>query len=128
MSNLYPHAGGSQPEVKAAVARFRTLPARVRSRIPLLYWLLGEGGTPPYKMTKASSDYGAPPPNAGGQICGNCRFAYARVVNGQLICSQIEGDIGWGAWCKLWVGGGEKYREVPASWHKRFKDLIRGRR
>lgn len=123
--NEYPDAGipgKAQPEVVEAVERFRTLPARVRARLPLVYWLLGDG-TPPYKMSKDDSAYGAPPPQAKGQVCGNCRFAYVRILTGDIICSQIEGRVGWGAWCRLWAGaGGKPIRDK--SWRNTLKTLL----
>lgn len=124
MDNEYPNAGipgQAPPEVVEAVDRFRELPDDERAALPLLYWLLGDG-TPPYKMGKEESRYGAPPPTAQGRICGNCRYGYARVINGQLLCSQIEGEIGWGAWCRLWRGGGG--REKPRSWRERLRQLL----
>lgn len=123
--NEYPDAGirgKAQPEVVEAVERFRSLPARVRAKLPLLYWLLG-AGTPPYKMTREDSDYGAPPPQAAGHVCGNCRFAYARVLTGDVICSQIEGRVGWAAWCRLWAGAGGKPVRSEA-WRATLKDLL----
>ena len=123
--NEYPKAGETgkaQPEVVSAVERFRRLPAKSRGGLPLLYWLLGNG-TPPYKMSKEASVYGPTPPTHRGEICGNCRFAYARVLNGQLICSQIEGDIAWGAWCRLWQGHGGT-AVAPRSWRVRLRKLL----
>jgi len=38
----------------------------------------------------------------GKQKCGNCEFAYKKVVRDQFICSKIAGDIRPEAWCKLW--------------------------
>ena len=125
ISNDYPLAGvpgKAQPEVVEAVERFRSLPAEQRNRMPLLYWLLG-AGTPVYKMDKEASAYGPTPPGRKGEICGNCRFAYARVLNGQLICSQIEGDIAWKAWCRFWKGHGGK-AVAPRSWRTRLRKLI----
>lgn len=125
MTEPYPDAGiegKAQPEVVAAVERFRDLPAKAQARLPLLYWLLGSG-TPAYKMSKEAGAYGPTPSDRKGEICGNCRFAYARVLNGQLICSHIEGDIAWKAWCRLWVGHGGQ-AVAPRSWRMRFRNLI----
>lgn len=96
----YETAGSrAQPEVRQAVKRFRTLTLAERKARPLLYWLLGEG-TPAFKMSKEDSAYQSTP--KGKQKCGNCEFAYKKVVRNQFICSQIEGDIKPQAWCKLW--------------------------
>ena len=96
----YPQAGErAQPEVKQAIGRFRQLPTAERSDTPLLYWLLGEG-TPDYKMSKSDSDYQHMPNKT--QKCGNCEFAYKKVVREQYICSQISGNITPQAWCRLW--------------------------
>jgi hypothetical protein len=101
----YPLAGKhAQPEVRAAIKRWRArVPVTVKSRLPLLYWLLGEG-TPPFKMPKPDAAYGPPPAQfKGTQRCSNCRFAYAKVINPQIIiCSQIEGRIQPQLWCRLW--------------------------
>ena len=100
----YPRAGGprAQPEVRAAIARFKRLPESQKRCQPLLYWLLG-AGTPPYKMGKAESAYVQQA--VGRENCANCIFAYQNVTTKRFICSQIEGDILPQAWCRLWVGG-----------------------
>ena len=96
----YPDAGdNAPPEVKAAIARFRRLPVTQRRHRPLLYWLLGEG-TPAFKMSKQDSNYQDPAP--GKKRCGNCEFAYKKVVREQFVCSQVEGDIAASATCRLW--------------------------
>jgi hypothetical protein len=126
--NQYPEAGipgQAPPEVVEAVERFRDLPAPTRARIPLLYWLLGSG-TPPYKMSQESVDYGAPPADQRGHICGNCRFGYARLINGQLLCSQMEGEITWDAWCRLHRFGEGKQK--PRSWRTRLRRLLTQRK
>ena len=89
----YPKAGThAPPEVRAAIHRWRTrVPPSIKKRIPLLYWLLGDS-TMPYKMSKPDAKYGPAPARYRGQICGNCRFA----------CSQMEGRIKLGLWCRLW--------------------------
>ena len=100
---VYPKAGvNANPLVKKAITEFRNLPNEVKEQKPLLYWLLGSG-TPPYKMSKKDSAYQGKPYR--GQNCGNCRFTFMRVLNKELICSQIEGNVEIEHWCKLWVGG-----------------------
>jgi hypothetical protein len=100
---LYPKAGiNANPLVKKAINEFRRLPNNVKEQKPLLYWLLGSG-TPPYKMTKKESGYIGK--SYRGQNCGNCRYTFMRWVNKELICSQIQGNIELGHWCKLWVSG-----------------------
>jgi hypothetical protein len=99
----YEAAGSrAQSEVQQAIERFRKLPLAERREQPLLYWLLGEG-TPAFKMTKEDSDYHAT--SKDKQKCGNCEFAFKKVVGGRFICSQIEGLIEPKAWCRLWKEG-----------------------
>jgi hypothetical protein len=99
----YPKAGENAPlEVRKAVAMWRKMPKKKRDSKPLLYWLLGSG-TPPYKMTKKDSNYIGK--SVKGMNCGNCRYTFRRHVNDELICSQIEGNIELGHWCRLWVSG-----------------------
>ena len=43
-------------ETKRAIEKFMSLPEKVRSNKPLLYYVLG-AGTPPYKMSKRDSKY-----------------------------------------------------------------------
>ena len=101
--DFYPQAAiQAQPEVMAAVARFRMLPAEIRSDNVLLWWLLGSG-TPPYKMSKTDSTY-VDKSEVFGQTCKNCIFTYKRFVTGQYICSQIRGEIKLPGWCRLWKG------------------------
>ena len=98
--NSYPNAGTGAPLlVKEAIKQYYTLPEKVRRDRPLLYWLLGSG-TPPYKMSKRESDYRHLP--VGAERCSNCKFAYERIVNGELICSQVRGKIKGHHWCRLW--------------------------
>jgi len=95
----YPEAGeGATPEVQEIVREYKSRPRHKRKR-PLLYYLLG-GSTPAYKVSKEEAEYRNKP--KGDQKCGNCRFAYEKVVSGKLICSQIRGEIKAEAWCKLW--------------------------
>lgn len=104
-SNEYKGVGKNAPLlVRKAIEEFKRLPENVRSKKPLLYWLLGSGsGTPPYKMSKKDSNYVGKPVN--GMKCGNCRFTFKRHLNDELICSQIRGNIELDHWCRLWVGG-----------------------
>ena len=99
---MYPEAGeNAPPEVQAAIARWEaTAPDHLKAQVPLLYWLLGDG-TPPYKMSKAASDYRAVSLDANA-ICGTCVFAYVQITTGRLICSQVRGDVATEAWCRLW--------------------------
>lgn len=90
--------------VKEAVKDFHKLPQRQKERRPLLYHVL-QSGTPEWKMSKEDSQYADISP-AEGQYCGNCRFAYEKVVQpGRYICSKIRGTIQPEGWCKLWIGG-----------------------
>jgi len=89
-----------QPEVEAAIKRFRALPEEQKAKTPLLYWLLG-AGTPPYKMSKEDSKYSDISPHAD-RVCANCEFQYIKTANGHYICSQISGRIRPEGWCKLW--------------------------
>ena len=102
MTARYPRAGTrvAQPEVQAAVARFRQLPVVQRENNVLLYWLLGDG-TPPYKMGQVDAEYGIP--RVRGQRCGNCEFAFQHVGTGEYICSQIRDSIRPERWCRLWA-------------------------
>jgi hypothetical protein len=90
------------PTLVQGFARFyRRLPSAVldKSQRPLLYSLLGSG-TPPLKMSKADSAYQDKP--VSSQSCANCSSAYRNVVKGDVICSQVDGPIQAGAWCRLW--------------------------
>lgn len=105
--NLYPDAGeDAPPGVQQEIDRFRSMPPEDRDR-PLLYYLLGEG-TPDYKMSKEDAEYQEEP--KGDQKCGNCEFAYKKVVRNQFICSKVEGDIKPEAWCKFWAPNEEKQK------------------
>lgn len=88
--------------VKKAIAEFKKLSKEEQKKQPLLYWLLGSG-TPPYKMSKKESNYVGK--SVRGMNCGNCRYTFRREVNGELICSQIRGNIELDHWCRLWVSG-----------------------
>ena len=97
----YPDAGKkAQPEIKEAIQRFKNMAPEERGNNVLLYWLLG-AGTPDYKMSREESKY-VDKSEKKDQTCGNCYFAYQKVVNKRYICSQIAGDIEPEAWCKLW--------------------------
>lgn len=109
----YPIAGeeGAHPKVREAIDEFHSLPETAKRDLPLLWYLLGEGGTPPYKMSKADSDYTDESPYQA--TCANCSFAYLRVVPDVLICSQIRGELDSQGWCRLW----EPYPEdVKEAW------------
>lgn len=88
----------AQPEVKAALKRWFSLPEDERSNEVLLYWLLG-AGTPAYKMSKKESKY--TDKAKGDHNCGNCEFTYHKLSGDRYICSQISGDIKLPGWCKL---------------------------
>ncbi len=99
----YPNADDvAQPEVVAAVDRYRALPVAYADKadVPLLYWLLGQG-TNALKMDPVDALYGDPPPRSP-QRCENCSSAYQQVTTGALICSQISGYIEPQLWCRLW--------------------------
>jgi hypothetical protein len=101
--NEYPDAGkNAQPEVVAAIHRFRTLTEDERAEYPLLYWLLGSG-TPPYKMAKADVRY-TDASTISNQRCANCRMSYKHVKGApdDYICSQIDGKIAPPGWCNRW--------------------------
>jgi hypothetical protein len=101
LTDHYPDAGeNAQPEVKRAITRFKE---EGHTDDILLYWLLGEG-TPDYKMPKNLATY-KEKSEVDKQKCANCEFAYQKVHNKQYICSQVEGDISPGAWCRLWTEG-----------------------
>lgn len=89
----------AQPEVRAAIARFRGLVLVERAARPLLYWLLG-GGTPPYKIAKLDAAYQGSP--VGGRKCGNCGAAWRHVTTPLFICDQVSGPIAPEAWCNRW--------------------------
>jgi len=98
---IYPKAGQNAPQqVQDAIKEFRGLPEAKRKNIPLLYWLLGDS-TPAYKMTKEESEY-TDESEREDQQCGNCKFAYKKLVNGKLICSQISGRIQENGYCRFW--------------------------
>ena len=94
----YPEAGeNAPPEIREVVNELK----KEDSDVPLLYRVLGSG-TPPYKMSKEESEYTSES-DVEGQTCGNCRFAYKKVVSERYICSQIRGDIQPPGWCRLWT-------------------------
>lgn len=101
----YPDAGteDAQPEVVDAVERWRNeVPEEEKHDQPLLYWLLGSG-TPEYKMDKEDAEYIEEP--QGGQKCANCEYAYLEAETGEMICSQVRGQIHASHWCRLWERG-----------------------
>jgi len=75
-----------------------------KSQIPMLYALIGSG-TPPLKMSLEDAAYQPRPGPGGDQRCSNCSSAYQNLVTGDMICSQIEGEIEPDAWCRLWNSG-----------------------
>ena len=104
MKYAYPEAGDkAHPLVARAVRVFRKAPKKVKERLPLLWVLLGPKGTQPYKMSKADSTYGPPPPHFQNQRCGNCNLAYRHEVSGVLICAWVRGTINPGLWCRFWI-------------------------
>lgn len=102
--NLYPEAGyREQPEVRAAIARFRALPPNERAARPLIWWLLNES-TQAVKMSQQDALYTEQ--SRGPQTCGTCRYLYLSNFWRRHICSMIQGnDISPAGWCRLWEGG-----------------------
>ena len=100
---MYPDAGElAQPEIKAAIERFRKLDETERSKQPLLFWLIGES-TPDLKVSKRDSQY-TDKSQVENQTCGNCHFAYTRsAVGNRHICSQIDGPVELPGWCNRWM-------------------------
>ena len=97
----YPKAGKkASKEVKKVIEEFRNLPLDKRKNKVLLYYIL-KSGTPSYKMPKPDSDY-VDKSTVENQTCGNCEFAYKKVVSDAHICSQIDGLIKLEGWCRLW--------------------------
>jgi hypothetical protein len=70
-----------------------------KTQVAGLYLMLGSG-TGPLKMSKADAAYKAAP--VGQQRCGNCSSAYRQLVTGELICSQVEGEVKADHWCRIW--------------------------
>lgn len=100
--NLYPEAGRfAQPEIQAAIERFRRLPAEERARTPLLWWLTGGESTQGYKMSKADALY-TDRSQSPEQVCCNCRFFYYSNAFKIYICSQVQGTVACAGWCRLW--------------------------
>lgn len=100
-NSMYPQAGANaQPEVQAAIGRFRQLPDMERAQLPLLYWLIGSG-TMPYKMSKTDAQYVDPSPSPSHK-CENCRHSWASVKHGFHICDLMRGHIRGSAVCALW--------------------------
>jgi len=87
-------------EIKDAIKKYRELPEEKRKETPLLYWLLGDDGTPPYKMTKLEAAYTDKSPYK--QNCGNCARAYQNVTTGVHICDWMRGEIKLAGWCNVW--------------------------
>lgn len=98
---LYPRAGrNAQPEVREALERWKGLPREEKLSGPLWHWLLGDP-TPVYKLPGDSVGY-VSKSKFEGRNCSNCRYAYAQVATGDLICSVIRGEIHADGWCELW--------------------------
>lgn len=96
----YPKAGkNSGSGVRVEIKRFATLPESIKQDTVLLYFLLG-GGTMAYKMPMNTAAY-TDRSKIDDQNCANCPFAYRRVVDGKVICSQVRGEIKLMGWCKL---------------------------
>lgn len=111
----YPGAGGrgANPRVQRAIEDFHELPDTAKRDLPLLWYLLGESGTPLYKMSKTDSEYTDKSPYKAR--CDNCTFAYRRVVPNVLICSQIRGELEGAGWCRLWEPYSKEETPVIAS-------------
>lgn len=88
--------------VQGFIRFYRQLPADApgidKSQIPALYALLGSG-TPPLKMSREDAAYQTRP--VGKQRCEVCSSAYQNLVTEDMICSQVDGEIGKNAWCRL---------------------------
>lgn len=99
-TNLYPGAGkDSQPEIRAAMERFRSLPARKRAELPALWWLLNDT-TQLFKMSKADAQY--TDTSSGGLNCHSCDYLYFSIRWQKYICSQIKGYVEPEGTCRLW--------------------------
>lgn len=98
----YPGAeeGNVPSGVLDAIEEFRSLPVEERKERPLLFWLLGEKGTPPYKFTKLEAAYTDESPY--DVKCANCLSTYLHVTSGTLICDQMRGVIVEEGWCRLY--------------------------
>jgi hypothetical protein len=98
----YPHAGdNAQPEVKEAIERFLSLSEKERAKMPLLYWLLGEG-TPNYKVSAKDSEY-TDVSKDKKHTCANCEWFFLKVANHKGICSKIEPYVKAEGWCNRWT-------------------------
>jgi hypothetical protein len=90
--------------IQKAWMEFNKLPKQTQAKTPFLYFILGKGkGTPPFKISKADSNYKDPSSNKDF-ICGNCIFYYVNPVKKIAVCSQIRGNVDYDAICRLWVG------------------------
>lgn len=89
----------ARPEIIKVIDKYDELPDSKKDKTPLLYFILNSG-TPDFKMSRERAGYVNK--TDGKQKCSNCRFAYQKVINGKVICSQIRGGIDLDGWCKLW--------------------------
>lgn len=97
---FYARTGRKAPKlVQLAIAQFRQLPLGVRSRVPLLFWLLGSS-TAPFKFTQPEASYG--PARDVQRTCGNCLSLYLHCGTNQLICSQVAGLVRASDSCRHW--------------------------
>jgi len=102
MAYDYDDAGSNaQPEVKAAMDRFRRLPEDIRAKKPLWSWLLGEG-TPRFKVSAEDSEYVDKSPD-DHHVCANCEFFYLHIPTHDGICSEIEPRVKAAGWCNRWL-------------------------
>jgi hypothetical protein len=110
---LFPLAGrGAQPEVQAAIARFRNLPLMARERVPSLWgWLLGKEGTPPYKYDRSEIQWAQQP--VRNMKCANCQRWYIHYVTQTGICDSVSGPWKGDWWCDKWTAplSAKDYRE-----------------
>ena len=91
---------GAQPEVIEAILRFRALPVAQRSATSLWAWLLGQRGTPPYKMAREWIKWSKTP--VAGRNCGNCQRFYVHAATGTGICDIVRGTWEAQNWCERW--------------------------
>lgn len=88
----------ASPHAKALLDEYHHLSEKQRGKYPPLYWILGTG-TPPFKFDKKDVDY---KPAEGKETCGNCHYAYQKVITKKYICSWVSGKIRPEDWCNRW--------------------------